>query len=63
MIRLLMSDTPQDEHLLKILIIGDSAVGKSCLFLRYTDNKFNKVFEGTLLFITQKINPAFKNSM
>jgi small GTP-binding protein len=36
------------EELLKILVIGESAVGKSCLLLRYTDNKFQETFMTTI---------------
>jgi small GTP-binding protein len=36
------------EELLKILVIGESAVGKSCLLLRYTDNKFQESFMTTI---------------
>lgn len=38
----------QEEQLLKILVIGESAVGKSCLLLRYTDNKFQETFMTTI---------------
>ena len=38
----------QDEQPLKILVIGESAVGKSCLLLRYTDNKFQETFMTTI---------------
>lgn len=37
-----------EEQLLKILVIGESAVGKSCLLLRYTDNKFQESFMTTI---------------
>ena len=37
-----------EDQLLKILVIGESAVGKSCLLLRYTDNKFQEQFMTTI---------------
>jgi small GTP-binding protein len=37
-----------NEELLKILVIGESAVGKSCLLLRYTDDKFQDTFMTTI---------------
>jgi small GTP-binding protein len=36
------------EELLKILVIGESAVGKSCLLLRYTENHFTETFMTTI---------------
>lgn len=36
------------EVLLKILIIGESAVGKSCLLIRYTSNQFQETFMTTI---------------
>ena len=37
-----------NEILLKILIIGESAVGKSCLLIRYTSNQFQENFMTTI---------------
>jgi Ras-related protein Rab-8A len=35
-------------HLVKLLLIGDSAVGKSCLLLRYSDDHFSSSFITTI---------------
>ncbi|CAF2364783.1 unnamed protein product [Rotaria sp. Silwood2] len=40
-----------DDHIfttLKILIIGESGVGKSCLLLRFTDDRFNTEMSATI---------------
>ena len=34
--------------LVKLLLIGDSGVGKSCLLLRYSDDKFTTSFITTI---------------
>jgi Ras-related protein Rab-8A len=36
------------DHLLKLLLIGDSGVGKSCLLLRYSDDSFTSSFITTI---------------
>jgi small GTP-binding protein len=36
------------ETLIKLLIIGESAVGKSCLLLRFAENKFTESFLTTI---------------
>ena len=36
------------DYLFKMLIIGNSGVGKSCLLLRYAENAFNENFFNTI---------------
>lgn len=36
------------DHLVKLLLIGDSGVGKSCILLRYCDNEFTTSFITTI---------------
>ena len=36
------------DHTFKIVLIGDSAVGKSCILLRFADDQFNDQFYATI---------------
>lgn len=36
------------DHLVKLLLIGDSGVGKSCLLLRFSDDQFTTSFITTI---------------
>ena len=36
------------DYLIKLLLIGDSAVGKSCLLLRFSDDTFTTSFITTI---------------
>ena len=38
----------ESERLLKILIIGNSGVGKSCMLMRYVENNFTTAFYNTI---------------
>lgn len=38
----------QYDHSFKIVLIGDSGVGKSCILLRFADDKFNDNFYTTV---------------
>ncbi|KAK1403594.1 Ras-related protein RABE1c [Heracleum sosnowskyi] len=39
---------PNYDYLIKLLLIGDSGVGKSCLLLRFSDDSFNTNFITTI---------------
>jgi Ras-related protein Rab-8A len=36
------------DHLFKILLIGDSGVGKTCILCRFSDDSFNPSFISTI---------------
>jgi Ras-related protein Rab-1A len=38
----------EHDHLLKLLIIGDSCVGKSCLLLRFADDTYSEIYSSTI---------------
>ena len=40
--------TKQFDYTFKIVMIGDSGVGKSCILLRFADDKFNENFYATI---------------
>ena len=42
------SDFSPSDLLCKIVIIGDSGIGKSCLLLRYTDDYYTAAYLSTL---------------
>ena len=42
------SDKINSDHTFKMIIIGDSSVGKSCTLLRFTDDKFEEEFKATI---------------
>merc|ERR1711871_1321965 len=42
------SGKPQYDYLIKLLLIGDSGVGKSCLLCRYSEGVFNNNFITTI---------------
>lgn len=42
------ADGPDYEFLFKLLLIGNSGVGKSCILMRYADNSFTENFFNTI---------------
>merc|ERR1711865_761657 len=40
--------TPEYDHLFKLLLIGDSGVGKSCLLLRFADDTYAESYISTI---------------
>ena len=43
-----MSEGKQKELLYKILLLGDSSVGKTCFLMRYSDNTFQEIHMSTI---------------
>ena len=43
-----MSESSEYDHLLKLLLVGDAAVGKSSLLLRFTDGTFDNDLQATI---------------
>ena len=43
-----MSEGKQKELLYKILLLGDSSVGKTCFLMRYADNTFQEIHMSTI---------------
>lgn len=38
----------QNEPFVKLLIIGDSGVGKSCILMRFVEDRFSEAFYNTI---------------
>ena len=43
-----MAEKKQKELLYKILLLGDSSVGKTCFLMRYSDNTFQEIHMSTI---------------
>ena len=43
------------DYLFKLLLIGDSGVGKTCVLFRFSEDAFNATFISTIGKLTEKI--------
>jgi GTPase SAR1 family protein len=51
------------EEFLKLLIIGDSGVGKSCILTRFCENKFTEAFYNTIGVDFVTVSPPRKRKL
>merc|ERR1711915_645221 len=48
LVRYFMESRKPYDHLFKLLLIGDSGVGKTCIIFRFTDDAFSSTFISTI---------------
>lgn len=47
------------DYLFKLLLIGDSGVGKTCILFRFSEDAFNTSFISTIGELSLQMSPAF----
>ncbi|KAB0360280.1 hypothetical protein FD755_008778 [Muntiacus reevesi] len=45
--------------LFKLLLIGDSGVGKTCVLFRFSDDAFNTTFISTIVYFSPHVSELF----